>query len=79
MEIETFIKKFSEQFEETDSVEFNKKTNFRELKEWDSLMVLSIIAMVDEEYEVKLKGDDILNSITIEDLYNTVASKKINL
>jgi acyl carrier protein len=31
--------------------------------------------MVDEEYEVTLKGDDIKNAVTIEDLFNTVKSK----
>lgn len=76
MEIETFVKNFAAQFDETDSTEFNSKTKFREIEEWSSLTALSIIAMVDEEYEVKLKGDDIRNSITIEDLYNTVASRK---
>lgn len=76
MEIETFVKNFAAQFEDTDAIEFNPKRKFRELEEWDSLMALSIIAMVDEEYEVKLKGDDIRNSITIEDLYNTVGARK---
>ncbi len=76
MEIETFIKNFAAQFDETDSAEFNPKTKFREIEEWSSLTALSIIAMVDEEYEVKIRGEDIHNSMTIEDLFKTVASKK---
>ena len=32
--------------------------------------------MVDEEYDVALKGDDIKKSVTIEDLFNVVKSKK---
>jgi len=36
---------------------------------------LSVIAMVDEEYDVTIKGDDIRNSSTIEDLFNIVKSK----
>jgi acyl carrier protein len=39
-------------------------------------MALNIIAMVDEEYDITLKGADIENSATIEDLFNTVKSKK---
>jgi len=31
--------------------------------------------MADEEYGVQLKGDDIRNAKTIEDLYNIVKSK----
>jgi len=40
------------------------------------LMALSIIAMVDEEYEVALKGDDIRSANTLEDLFNIVKNKK---
>ncbi len=31
--------------------------------------------MVDEEYNVTLKGDDMRAAATIEDLYNTIKSK----
>ena len=31
--------------------------------------------MVDEEYDVTLKGDDMKAAKTVEDLYNTVQSK----
>ena len=48
---------------------------FKELDEWSSLIALSVIAMADEEYEVTLKGDDIRNANTVEDLFNTVKSK----
>jgi len=76
MELKTFIDNFAAQFEETDASMFQAETKFKELKEWSSLMALSIIAMVDDEYEVAIKGDDIRNSKTIEDLYNIVKSKK---
>ena len=48
MEIQDFIVKFAEQFDETDVTEFVASTKFRELDEWSSLIALSIIAMVDE-------------------------------
>ena len=31
--------------------------------------------MVDEEFDVALKGDDVKNSVTVEDLYNRVIAK----
>ncbi len=31
--------------------------------------------MIDEEYDITIKGDDIRNSDTIEDLFNIVKSK----
>lgn len=55
---------------------FTPETKFHDLDEWTSLTALSIIAMVDDEYDVRIKGDDIRNSVTIEDLYNIVASRK---
>ena len=76
MELQDFINNFAAQFEETAADVFMANTEFKKLAEWSSLMALSIIAIVDEEYEVAIKGDDIRNSQTIEDLYNIVKSKK---
>lgn len=75
MELNDFIEKFAEQFDETDASEFKADTEFKALDEWSSLMALSIIAMVDDEYDITLKGDDIRAAETIEDLFNTVKSK----
>lgn len=76
MDTEEFIQLFAEQFDETEISEFKLETEFRQLEEWDSMVALMIIAMVDEEYSVKVSGDDIRNSTTIKDLMDVVASKK---
>ena len=75
MEMKEFIEKFASQFEETDANAIKAETKFRELDEWSSLLALSVIAMVDEEYDVQLKGDDMRSAQTVEDLYNIVKSK----
>lgn len=75
MELQDFIEKFAEQFEETDVNEFTAETEFKNLDEWSSLTALSIIAMVDEEYGVTIKGDEVRQSETIEDLFNVVRSR----
>ncbi len=75
MELNTFIENFAAQFDETDASVFTAETKFRDLDEWSSLIGLSLIAMVDEEYDITLKGDDIKNANTVEDLFNTVKSK----
>ena len=72
MELKEFIENFAEQFEDTDASEIKAETIFKELDEWSSLIALSVIAMVDEEYDVTIKGDDVRNSNTVEDLYNAV-------
>ena len=75
MELKEFIEKFAEQFDDTDVSEFKADTEFKALEEWSSLSALNIIAMVDEEFDVALKGDDVKNAVTVEDLYNQVISK----
>ena len=75
MEIKDFISNFADQFDETDASELTATTAFRDLEEWSSLIALSVIAMVDEEYDVTLKGDDIRNAKTIGDLFNIVKSR----
>lgn len=75
MELSDFVAKFAELFEDIDTSNFCGETNFRDNEEWSSLIGLSVIAMVDEEYDVTLKGDDVKSSKTIEDLFNVVKSK----
>lgn len=75
MELKDFIEHFAEQFDDTDVSEFKADTVFKELDEWSSLIALSVIAMVDEEYDITIKGEDIRNSKTIEDLFNAVKTK----
>lgn len=76
MELNDFVAKFAELFEDIDTSNFCGSTNFRDNDEWSSLIGLSVIAMVDEEYDVTLKGDDVKNAKTIEDLFNVVKSKR---
>ena len=75
MELQGFINNFAEQFDDIDVSALNGSTIFKDLEEWNSLVALSVIAMIDEEYDVTLKGNDITSANTIEDLYNTVQSK----
>ena len=76
MELKVFVENFASQFEDTDLNLFTSNTKFRELEEWNSLIALSIIAMVDDVYGVQLKGDEIRTSNTIEEIFNIVKSKK---
>lgn len=75
MELKDFIVNFAEQFDETDAEAFTTETKFRELEEWSSLIALSVIAMVDDEYDVQLRGDDMRSAVTIGDLFNVVKSR----
>ena len=65
--LDEFVELFSEQFDDTDPSEISASTKFHNLDEWSSLIGLSVIAMVDEEFDLALRG--------VEDLYNKVISK----
>ena len=75
MEIKEFIQNFADQFDDTETSVFTPETEFKDLEEWSSLTALSVIAMIDEEYDVKIKGDDVHNSQTVNDLYEIVKSR----
>ena len=75
MEIKEFISNFADQFDDLDVSVLTPETEFKSLGDWNSLVALSVIAMVDEEYDITLKGNDIKESTTIQDLFNVVKSK----
>ncbi len=76
MELNDFIKNFADQFEESDKSMITAETDFKNLDEWSSLIALSVIAMVDEEYDVQLKGADIRDSVTVKELFDRIVAQK---
>lgn len=75
MELNEFVEKFAEQFDDTDPSEIKADTRFRDIDEWSSLVGLSVIAMVDEEFDVLLKGEDMRQANTPAELFEIVKSK----
>ena len=76
MEIKDFIEHFADQFDDTELSEFKPETEFHDLDEYTSVIALSIILMIDEEYGVSMDADEMAAAVTIEDLFNTVKSKQ---
>ena len=75
MEIKAFIQNFADQFEDVDINTLSPETSFRDLDEWSSLIALSVLAMIDEEYDVQLKGEEMRNAKTVQQLFDLVQSK----
>jgi len=75
MELQEFVQNFANQFDDTDAELFTPSTEFRDLEEWSSLIGLSIILMVDEEYGITIGADDMKQAQTIEELFNIVKAK----
>lgn len=61
--------------DDTDKSLITSDTVFKELEEWTSILALSLIAMVDEVYDVTLDTDDIRDANTLEDLYRAIQQK----
>lgn len=74
MDIQEFITNFAGQFEETEPSEFQAKTQFRDLEEWDSFLALSVMAMIKSNYDVAVTAQEMRDAQTIQDLFDIVNS-----
>ena len=71
-----FIENFKEILDEPEEINLSPETTFKDIDEWDSLTNLSLMAMVDSDYNVKLNADEINNSETLFDLFNLIKTKQ---
>ena len=76
MELQDFIQNIVNLFDDIDTSNFSVLSDFKDNDEWNSLLVLSVIAMVDEEYGIIITSDDIRQAKTIGDLYSIVKAKQ---
>ena len=72
---EKFLQKFKEVLEITDR-DLSLTDHFRNYEEWDSLAFLSLIAMIDEEYDVIIDGKDFKQLETVADIIQAVKERK---
>lgn len=72
MTSQNFIEIFSALLTQTPAGTLSEATKFKELPEWNSLLALSLMALVEDECEVLLKGDDIRKAETLGDLFAAV-------
>jgi acyl carrier protein len=75
MEKNQFLQSFAEQFDETDPSAITMDTRFKEIDEWNSMVALMIIAMVDENYNKKITGSDLREADTIGQLFERINAK----
>ena len=71
--VNDFIEQFLIAVDFQDPVEVTPDTVLLDLPEWDSLAALGVIVMFDIEYGKTIIGDDLKQSITIQDLYNLLS------
>ena len=76
MELETFIKNFEDALEDVEVGSLSGDSVYRSLEHWDSLSVLTVIAMVDTEYNLRLKAKELKQMQTLSELYALLKSKQ---
>jgi len=70
--MEQFITDVVELFDEKPDFEINENTIFKDLSGWDSLVSLSLIVMVSNDYGKSIDGETIRRCDTIRELYQAV-------
>lgn len=71
------MEKFLDQMAEIMEVDgLNATDELKSFDAWDSLTTLSIIAMADDEYGVSLSNQEIIESQTVEGLFDLIKAKK---
>ena len=73
--IEEFIERVEGEFEDMEPGKLSPQSVIREHFTWDSINALIFIAHVNVEYDVVITADDLINSQTIQELYDLVSNK----
>lgn len=71
--------KFLELFKETLDIEdreLKMSDKFRDYEEWDSIANLSVVAMIDVEYEVIIENSVFKELQTLQELWDRIQSQK---
>lgn len=75
-DLNQFIANLEDAIEDLESGSLTGDTDFKRLPQWDSLALLSTIAMVDYEYDVSMKADELKACSSVADLFKHIQSKK---
>ncbi|AZB09105.1 acyl carrier protein [Chryseobacterium sp. G0162] len=70
MKTSVFLEKLQEELEENQAL--SKETKLKDLENYDSISLLSVIAFVDENFDQQLDPDQFKNMETVSDLMNII-------
>jgi acyl carrier protein len=76
MDIQELIKCIEEEFDEIKTGSLSADSSIRDLDGWSSMHALILIALVDNHFDVLLTGEELKNSLTIQDLYEVISKRK---
>jgi acyl carrier protein len=73
--IEEFKQKFSEAIEDELILQLEPNTSFKNLESWDSFSGMSIISMIDEEFGITIRAEEMARIDTLEELYDLLLNR----
>ncbi len=76
MNIEQFILDFSE-IVDVESSQITENTEFKTMEEWTSLSALALMAMIEDEYDVAIKREELMSATTLGELFHAVEEHKL--
>lgn len=71
--MEKFISLFAEALDREGEIKMEDE--FRNYEEWSSIAYLSVIAMMDEEYDVQIEEEDFKKLTTVQSVYDACTNK----
>jgi len=76
MKTEDFVEELKDALEiEDEDKEITLETNLKELEEYDSLSVLSIIAMIDKNFSKQIPSSDFVKVTTVSSLMELIGKE----
>ena len=67
--MENFLENMNEVLDRND---VDLDDEFRNYEDWDSLAYMSIVAMIDDNYDIVIPGEEFQKLIKIRDIYNYI-------
>ena len=73
--VEIFLENFKETLDIVDK-DLKMSDEFRAYEEWDSIANLSVIAMIDDEYDLIIDNNEFKSIATLQELWNKIQEEK---
>lgn len=70
-----FKQKFSDAIDDESILQLESNGSFKDIESWDSFSAMSIISMIDEEFEITISAEEMSQIYTLEELYDLISKK----
>jgi acyl carrier protein len=79
MDIKDLIQKLEGEFEDIPKGTLTSSTKITDIQGWGSMHALIVIALMDAEYGITVKGDELRSVQSIQDLFDLAKKKQAAL